>query len=420
MKTFRNVSGCLVLILVLFSCTEVFSADLDTLLQQQAAGEKPANSPGTKEKKADVKTTKANAEKINALFDQVQQQLDAGKVADAMALLDRILKLDPLNGDAWTIEGNIHLLKKEVRDAEACYQKAIDSDIGRADFYNNMAVLKLKKGDAMAAVTLFDLAQKLDPSNAVTLYNLGNIALIQGRADEAEQYYDSVIEAHPDYAPAHYKKGAMLLGRGELAGAIEQYETAVRADPALADARTDLGMAYFQAGRLDDAAAQLQIVVKQQPAFARAHYDLGIVLKGQEKYADAMAELTRALELNPHNADYELDLAFATLYAGGKNPAVKCEQMLLQILRENPDHPRANYLAGVFYDETSRPEKAIQYYRQAIMLGFPQPRAKLYLAESFIKTGQKPLAEPLLRELSTALPEGDEIREQAQKLLQSL
>ena len=67
-----------------------------------------------------------------------------------------------------------------------------------------------------------------------------------------------------------------------------------------------------------------------------------------------------------------------------------------------------------------RPEKAIPYYQRAIDLGFANPSVRLYLAQNYLKTGQKKQAETLLREISASAAAGDAIREKANQLLKSM
>jgi tetratricopeptide (TPR) repeat protein len=346
--------------------------------------------------------------------------LEAGRIPDAVAALQGLLAVEPSNGDALTVLGNIAMLTGDGAAAVSFHQQAIDADPRRADYFNNLALVRLRRGQLDEAYANLLTAVRLEPDHVDALYNLGNLLIGGGDPAPAAEYYRRVLAIDPGHAGAHYKMGALHKAAGETRDAIREYEEAVRLDPALIDARADLGVSLLEQGAFREAAYHLQQVVEQAPDRASAHYALGLALQQWGMTRDAIARLETAVALEPGNADYRLDLGLAELDRGDAGAAQACEQQLLEALAARPDYARANYLAGVFYDDVGQPLLAGAYLERAVQLGYHQPPARLFLARNYLRAGQAEKARPLLKDLAATLPPEDEIREQALLLLRTI
>jgi len=356
---------------------------------------------------------------LDNMFKEVETYLNAGNVAEAVRVLKEIIQKNPKSGDAYSLLGNLALAGGDLQSAEQYYSDALETDPARAEFHNNLGILELKKGNGDRALDGFLLAIKLDPMLPEANYNVGNIMLANGHVARAEKHYLSVIQMKPDHAGAHYRMAVIRKDEGRTLEAIGEYRKALDGNPALVDARADLGLTLIEAKKYPEAEVVLRAAVQQAPSMARAQYGLGLALKESGKTKEAVDHLSRATELDRKKPDYHVDLAFAVLALRQPGGVAKCESLLKEALQVEPSHKRANYLTGVFYDDWGKPDRAIQYYKRAIELGYNVPKAKLYLAENYVKTGEKAKARKILKELVSSLPAEDKIHEKAKRLLQA-
>ena len=345
--------------------------------------------------------------------------LNDGRVDDATAVMQAVLDANPQNGDAMTILGNIAMLRGDAKKAAEYYYAAVDSDPGRADFHNNVALHELRCGAFDKAYDSLLTANRLDQNHVPTLYNLGTMLLTSRDPLPAAEYFRKAISVDPNHAPSHYKLGALYMLIGETDEAIREYEAAVKIDPSFVDARVDLGIALLQQGEVHVAASHFRIAAEQDPNKASAHYGLGLAMQQWGYTQSAIDRLTKAVELAPENADYHIDLGLTYLESGAPDAVTLCEQQVLQSLAVQPDHVRANYMAGLYYSDAGKPQLAVSCLQHAIDLGNKDPDTRLTLAVNLLKVGNNAKAKTILQELVRDLPPENEIRGQAQALLKN-
>ena len=138
-----------------------------------------------------------------------------GRVADAVALFERSLRLQPDNAPA--------LL--------------------------NLARVDEDRGDLDGAIARLRVARRVAPGNTTVMVNLATDYTKTGRYDEAKAEYQQAL-AHPsgdDYL-AHNGLGVALMHEGDVAGAVEQFRAALLARPGYWMARANLERALPRLG----------------------------------------------------------------------------------------------------------------------------------------------------------------------------
>jgi tetratricopeptide (TPR) repeat protein len=174
-----------------------------------------------------VKKSASQQASVDALILQgfgIQQQ---GKLNEARAIYERILKIQPNHFDALQLLGGILVINKDYQAALELLSKAISI---KADFaeghYNQGAALKgLKRLDE--ALASYDQAIALDPSLAQAHYNRANTLQELQRLEEAIVGYGNAIACKPDYAQAHNNQGASLKALFRAAEALPCFDAAV-------------------------------------------------------------------------------------------------------------------------------------------------------------------------------------------------
>jgi TolB-like protein/Tfp pilus assembly protein PilF len=240
-------------------------------------------------------STKAVDPEAFTLFLQarnIHRQYTATAYKNAIALLQRAIKLDNTYADPW---------------------------VALADIYYFQAIDRLRPIDesmqlARAAV---DKALAIDPANASAHGGLAAIAIAYDRdLGAAAQHLTHALNLEP----ANYDvigQAAFLARRlGRLEQAIALVECQVARDPANAGAHDELARAYMLAGHFDKAIAEFRAALGLSPDLPWGHAGIGesLLLKGDARAALAEAQQ----EVDPM---YRLQVSAIANYALGQTAA---------------------------------------------------------------------------------------------------
>jgi tetratricopeptide (TPR) repeat protein len=337
--------------------------------------------------------------------------VQAGKAAEAEAVLRDLVRQQPDNPEMRVYLGNALYARRKLAEAVAAYRKAIALRPEYVDAYANLGFALADQGKLAEAVaacrTAIELkpdyapaygnlgyalrsqrklpealaasrtAIELQPDKAAPAYiNLGNALHDQGKLPEAVAAYRKAIELQPDYALAYYDLGGALHGQGNLPEAVAACRTAIELQPDYAPAYFNLGNALHDQGKLPEAVAACRKAIELQPDYAEAYYILGVALHDQGNLPEAAAACRTAIELQPDLAPAYNGLG-AALLAQGKLPeavAAYCKAIELQ-----PDKAAPAYInLGNALRVQGKLSEAVAAYRTAIELQ-PDKAAPAYV-----------------------------------------
>lgn len=144
-----------------------------------------------------------------------QQRFD-----EALPVLERIIKDEPKNSEAWRLIAQVHWLHKNDT------KKACDELIE---------------------------ALKIDPKNLSALILMGNL-LTKDKNDfkTAKKYYDKVLEYYPDSAIAINNIGATFMELKDYESALPYFEKAIKIDDSYVNCYYGLALCYYKLNRLED------------------------------------------------------------------------------------------------------------------------------------------------------------------------
>ena len=121
-----------------------------------------------------------------------------GRRADALAIFDRVRRLDPGNALALVNAGTVHLMGSDLARAREAFSAAVAADPAAARAHNGLGVVAAREGRVEEAVASWKRAVELDPRDYQTLFNLGSTLRAQGRLAEARPYLEAYLERAPD------------------------------------------------------------------------------------------------------------------------------------------------------------------------------------------------------------------------------
>jgi tetratricopeptide (TPR) repeat protein len=264
--------------------------------------------------------------------------LAVGRVDEALADIDRALRLAPHLGEALALRSVVAVAKNDRAAAGALAEQAIQSDPGsaaahlalsyarQAAFDLNGALasvqqaVQLQPGNALARARLAELwlslgnlnraqeaateAARLDPGNARAQTVLGFTALTHIRRREAAEAFERAIQLDPAAPLPRLGLGLTRIRGGDLEGGRQELEIAVSLDPGDSLQRSYLGKAYYEERRPALAADQFTLAQKLDPNDPTPWLYDAIRLQSVNRPVEALESLQRSIELNDNRAVY--------------------------------------------------------------------------------------------------------------------
>jgi protein O-GlcNAc transferase len=239
---------------------------------------------------------------VPSIFRQALSLHQAGQLADAEQLYQKILAADPQHFDSLHLLGVIHAQRGEHEAALRQIDAALAVNPNVAQAYNNRGASLLALGRHDDALASFERATALAPDYLDALVNRGDALLALQRLQEALASFDCVVALQPDRTAIFLKRGNILSMLGRFEDAIESYDRAIALKGGDADAFNNRGAALRRLGRLEEALASCDRAISLNPGLAAAFNNRGIVLKDMHRLEEALASYEKAIALDPKSA----------------------------------------------------------------------------------------------------------------------
>jgi tetratricopeptide (TPR) repeat protein len=162
----------------------------------------------------------------------------------AVAQAHEIAKLDALEGQYAL--GDLDLDKRNYKEAEKEYKKAIATDLREGKSYLKLGVLYLEQGRDQDADALFQKSLALDPHCLLAVFYLGRYRLLHSQElDKAESYFKAYLakwpeDGDPTLANAYWRLGQVYEKENKKDLAAAQWERSLRIDPQFKEAADSL------------------------------------------------------------------------------------------------------------------------------------------------------------------------------------
>lgn len=199
--------------------------------------------------------------------------------------------------------------------------------------------------------------------NAVVHNNLGLIRLRRGQAGAALPHLHYAIELQPGFSPAHNSLGLALQQLRRNPEAEASFRRAVDADPGNADAWLNLGNLLYELGRRSDAESAYRKVIAINPRHSGAYVNLGNVMRDECRFDEALQVLHQALDIEPKYDFAHNNLGNVLRDLDRLDEAEACYRRAVDL---NPRYVRALVNLGTVLDHLGRPSEAAAILRQAI------------------------------------------------------
>jgi Flp pilus assembly protein TadD len=172
----------------------------------------------------------------------------AGRLAEAQAMYNEILRRDPDNADALHMLGVAAAQGGQPEVALRHIARAISLNPVPPFYHNNLGNVLHELDRFSEALLCYQEALRLDPEYAEAHNNLANTLTQLGRRQEALAHHLEAVRLKPEFGAAYDSLGATLRAEGLYQEALACYEEALRLDPGDAEAHAGRATLWLLAG----------------------------------------------------------------------------------------------------------------------------------------------------------------------------
>jgi Flp pilus assembly protein TadD len=221
-------------------------------------------------------------------YEAALAMVQGGRMADAVAALEKLAEGEPANARIWKLKGVAHAALGQMEFADHAFERAcrLAPTLADACFYRLRSLYLLNRFEA--ALEWFGHVER-DP-RAERLRALCLDAL--GRWKEAEASYQRAVRLAASGEDARIDYGMALVRQGKAEEALPLLRAAARHGSQTARAHAELGRALLQLDRLPEARTALESAVALDGTNATARLALGRVLQRLGLQEEAAKHLT--------------------------------------------------------------------------------------------------------------------------------
>ena len=289
----------------------------------------------------------------------------AGRLAEAEAMYQEILKKYPDQPDALQFLGLIAHNKNDSQTAINLFRKAISINPFSIDYYVNLGTIYKQLGRLRDALECYQTALQLQPDNAETYNNLGNIYKEQGRMELAKEAFEKAISIKPGFSRALNNIGLTFQSDNHLDDAEKYYRKALNAEPEYVEAHNNLGNVLMATGKPEEATECFQTALKLSPNYLQAHFNLGNLYASRGNFKDAETYYRNSLNIKQDFFDALFNLGRILHRYGNLEEAL---ELLLKAQTLRPQSPAIYHQTGQVLYDLNRHNEAIDSYNKAIRL----------------------------------------------------
>jgi serine/threonine protein kinase/Tfp pilus assembly protein PilF len=228
--------------------------------------------------------------------------------AEAVALLDRALAIDPAHAGAIHERSRRHAEQKNFEAALRDADRLVAVRPRSAQGHRLAGRLYVEQHDTEHALEKLADALRIDPDDPITLNERARLYGTLGRYDEAFADLDRAIEMDPEYPRSHLERAELNQALQQLDAAVEDARRAIAIKPDYGEADVLLFNTLFALGRTEELAEEMrrweegsaELADTMEPEDrAGLHIGRAYVRMMQQQLEAALADMERAVEIAP-------------------------------------------------------------------------------------------------------------------------
>jgi len=312
--------------------------------------------------------------------------LQAGRFAEAVAMLDRLLGDAPEQPDALMLRAMARSRSGDDGGAVSDFEAAGQRHPQPQAVHNNLGNHHQRAGRLDAAIAAYREALRIAPGFADARLNLA-LTLSQGDDVEAGRTaIEEILAQFPDHVSLLNALGNLERRAGNYDAARLAFDSAIATDPQAVLPLINRGALRREAGELEASCADLRKACDLAPELAEAHAQLGHSLRTCLDVTGAERAYRQALALAPDDPGYHTDLAGLLTEAGQGDGAF----VTLRARIAAHDEPRLNEVLARLLMRSGRPDEARAAANAALARDAGAMRAAMVRSELCLRAGDPP------------------------------
>lgn len=234
----------------------------------------------------------------------------------ATALVDKALKQDASNPEAWQLKGELLVLRNDLPGAAGAFKQALALNPGFVPAHQGLIGSALLGNDMPEAKKQLGRMREALPKHPYTLLLDTQIAFIEGELPRAKEQVQALLRGAADNSTVLILAGAIEASKGSLMVAESHFAKALRINPELPLARRSLAQIYLRLDQPGRALEQIKPLVEGAEVDAQALALAGdaTLRMGDPRGAEAL--YLRAAKAEPENRSVQTALALTHLNRG--------------------------------------------------------------------------------------------------------
>lgn len=272
-----------------------------------------------------------------------------GQISAAKQLLSQLAEQGAASADLQALLGACFEAEHKPALAREAYQREIDLDPSRIDYYHDLISLLLDLGKTSDAAAVVNHALAVAPNDARPWIWNGHVNLQANAYQDAIDSYSRAGKLDGSNVDAVLGVATVYFILGQNQSAIAQYKKGIAAFPN--DARFYIGYAVTLLASPDspklrlEATNLLQKAAKLAPRSAEVHYQLGQLALQEAHLQNAEKELLLSVKLEPNQS--KAHFALASLYRRMKRTDDAATQFAIyQELKDKEESAKRTLTAG--------------------------------------------------------------------------
>jgi superkiller protein 3 len=379
--------------------------------------------------------------------------------SEAVDELEHARTSEPRNFELLYNLGQAYRHVKKYSEAEDAFLQALSIQ-GSAEALYQLALVYVESKHADEAIQILVRARRLAPARPDVLLLLGRECIQEGFIEDAVGVLEDCVRIDPGKVEPHLLLGEALTKDKQFPRALNEYEKVAALEPQNPQSYVLLARTLWYAGQRQESERMLHKALALDPRSVEAAYYLGLFASNEANYPLAEKWLEQALKYDPHHfgALYEM----GTTYMRARD-YVRAREYLERARTESPTFSQLHYRLAAVYRRLGDDGRAAEslelfkkygqadaqrrtYYPQgllefvnetqnlpdrqrleryrAVLLKSEEkngddPDLLWFLAQVFLKLGQKPEALDRLEKIRSRAPDDVQAQLRAATLLAS-
>lgn len=184
-----------------------------------------------------------SSEKARFFLERAKLEINKGNINKAKDYIDKSLKLNPSNADAYILKGDIFASLNILEKAISQYHKASILDTNNAQLLYNLGNCFLQLGKDNYALEELTRAINVDDTYIMAYVGRASLLLKEEKYLEAIKDYNKIFTLNSYFYPAYRGRGLANLELGNYESAIEDFNIYLDFEPEEAFTITKRGLA---------------------------------------------------------------------------------------------------------------------------------------------------------------------------------